>query len=94
MVEDDDGRVITFWVRICCCLCRCDLGLQRCSTSSNMIVCSKCWAAPTATACAAVRAVYDTRVPSEYRWCSPCGRLLTDSDPCFKACQVPDETIR
>ena len=51
--------------------------------------------APTATACAAVRAVYDTRVPSEYRWCSPCGRLLTDSDPCFiKACQVPDETIR
>ena len=40
------------------------------------------------TACSAVRAVRavngGTCEPSEYRWCSPCGGLLKDMDPCFK----------
>lgn len=44
--------------------------------------------------CSAVRAVKGgTNEPSEYRWCSPCGQLLKDTDACFKlpAAQVGHE---
>ena len=41
------------------------------------------------TACRAVRAVNGgTCEPSEYRWCSPCGKLLKDADPCFKSSEA------
>ena len=39
--------------------------------------------------CKAVRAIKNarTREPSEFRWCSPCGKLLADGDPCAAIAQ-------
>lgn len=43
-------------------------------------------AAETLGRCAAVRAMTGgTGQPSEFRWCSPCGKTLKDTDPCWKA---------
>lgn len=41
---------------------------------------------PRDNACKAIRAIRGgTGEPSEYRWCSPCWKLLADNDPCAKS---------